>query len=107
MFVISSDTLNSNVLEMTSFVDKLGCDIKSSLQSVSDVGRKMEGIGHKLNAIIELPETQKNLLIEFKSLHEQLINFNQSLCKSIIDITNAIPVAGTLENPLGKMLPKK
>lgn len=68
MFVESSDTLNSNVNVMTNLVDKLTVDIKSSLKSVTEVGRKMESIGNKLNGISELPEIQASLIEEIKEI---------------------------------------
>jgi methyl-accepting chemotaxis protein/uncharacterized membrane protein YphA (DoxX/SURF4 family) len=68
MFVESSDTLNSNVNMMTNLVDKLTVDIKSSLKSVTEVGRKMESIGNKLNGISGLPDIQASLIEEIKDI---------------------------------------
>jgi uncharacterized protein YukE len=93
MFVESSDNLNLNVLEMTNFVERLGDDIKSSLKSVSEVGRKMESIGHKLNNITELPATQEALLSEFKDLHDQLISYNHSLSRLLHKIANSTQIS--------------
>ena len=48
LFRRSSDTLNENVTASTTLVEKLGEDIRSGLQAVSDSGRRMASIGKSL-----------------------------------------------------------
>ena len=52
LFRRSSDTLNENVTATTELVQKLGEDIHSGLQAVSDSGRRMVSIGKSLEIIV-------------------------------------------------------
>jgi hypothetical protein len=52
LFRRSSDTLNENVTATTELVKKLGEDISSGLQAVSESSRRMNSIGESLKTIV-------------------------------------------------------
>lgn len=90
LFRRSSDTLNENVTATTELVEKLGEDIRSGLQAVSDSGRRMVSIGKSLETIVPkmsdlLPALeplktlhihQQSLLDETKTLRADLLKIN-------------------------------
>lgn len=90
LFRRSSDTLNENVSATTELVEKLGNDITSSLQAVSDSGRRMASIGKSLETIVPeienlapalkpleiLNTTQQSLLSETKGLRIDFLKPN-------------------------------
>ena len=90
LFRRSSDTLNENVTATTELVQKLGEDIRSGLQAVSDSGRRMASIGKSLENIVpqmndllpaleplkKLHNQHQPLLEEMKALRTDLTDFN-------------------------------
>jgi len=86
LFRCSSDTLNENVAATTELVNKLGEDIRSGLQAVSDSGRRMVSIGKSLETIVpelsnlptsleplnKLPDHHQALLKEVQSMRTEL-----------------------------------
>jgi methyl-accepting chemotaxis protein len=71
LFRRSSDTLNENVSASTELVQKLGEDIRSGLQAVSDSGRRMASIGKSLETIVPQMEDLLPALEPLKTLHIQ------------------------------------
>ena len=75
LFRRSSDTLNENVTATTELVQKLGEDIRSGLQAVSDSGRRMASIGKSLETIVPQMEDLLPALEPLKTLHTQHLPF--------------------------------
>ncbi|MDD2882858.1 MAG: hypothetical protein PHQ58_20800 [Rhodoferax sp.] len=71
LFRRSSDTLNENVTATTELVQKLGEDIRSGLQAVSDSGRRMVSIGKSLETIVPQMGDLLPALEPLKTLHAQ------------------------------------
>ncbi len=71
LFRRSSDTLNENVTATTELVQKLGEDIRSGLQAVSDSGRRMASIGKSLETIVPQMVDLLPALEPLKTLHAQ------------------------------------
>lgn len=71
LFRRSSDTLNENVTATTELVQKLGEDIRSGLQAVSDSGRRMASIGKSLEIIVPQMGDLLPALEPLKTLHTQ------------------------------------
>lgn len=71
LFRRSSDTLNENVTATTELVQKLGEDIRSGLQAVSDSGRRMASIGKSLETIVPQMGDLLPALEPLKTLHTQ------------------------------------
>ena len=71
LFRRSSDTLNENVAATTELVEKLGEDIRSGLQAVSDSGRRMVSIGNSLATIVPQLGDLLPALEPLKTLHTQ------------------------------------
>lgn len=71
LFRRSSDTLNENVTATTELVQKLGEDIRSGLQAVSDSGRRMASIGKSLDTIVPQMGDLLPALEPLKKLHTQ------------------------------------
>jgi len=71
LFRRSSDTLNENVTATTELVQKLGEDIRSGLQAVSDSGRRMASIGKSLETIVPQMVDLLPALEPLKTLHNQ------------------------------------
>jgi hypothetical protein len=71
LFVLSSKTLNENVIATTELVNKLGEDIRSGLQAVSDSGRRMASIGKSLETIVPKMGDLLPALEPLKTLHVQ------------------------------------
>lgn len=71
LFRRSSDTLNENVTATTELVQKLGEDIRSGLQAVSDSGRRMASIGKSLETIVPQIVDLLPALEPLKTLHNQ------------------------------------
>lgn len=69
LFRRSSDTLNENVTATTELVQKLGEDIRSGLQAVSDSGRRMASIGKSLETIVPQMGDLLPALEPLKTLH--------------------------------------
>lgn len=69
LFKNSSDTLNENVTATTELVEKLGEDILSGLQAVSDSGRRMVSIGKSLETIVPQMADLLPALEPLKTLH--------------------------------------
>lgn len=100
LFRRSSDTLNENVTATTELVHKLGEDIQSGLQAVSDSGRRMAGIGKSLDSIApemlklpaalqplgEFPARQQALLQEVQGLRQGFQD-GQILSKATAEIS--------------------
>jgi len=92
-FRTSSDTLNENVAATTELVKKLGDDITSGLQAVSDSGRRMNSIGKSLENIVPqmggviptleplkaLPTHLQNLVEETQGLRRDSAALQQAL----------------------------
>jgi uncharacterized protein YukE len=71
LFRNSSDILNENVTATTELVQKLGEDIRSGLQAVSDSGRRMVSIGKSLETIVPKMGDLLPALEPLKTLHIQ------------------------------------
>jgi hypothetical protein len=71
LFRCSSDTLNENVTATTELVKKLGEDIHSGLQAVSDSGRRMASVGKSLETIVPQMGDLLPALEPLKTLHIQ------------------------------------
>ncbi len=82
LFRRSSDTLNENVTATTELVQKLGEDIHSGLQAVSDSGRRMVSIGKSLEIIVPQMGDLLPALEPLKTLstqHQPLLDEAKSL----------------------------
>ena len=71
LFRCSSDTLNENVTATTELVKKLGENISSGLQAVSESGRRMASIGKSLESIVPQMVDLVSALEPLKTLHNQ------------------------------------
>jgi len=79
LFRRSSDTLNENVAATTELVNKLGEDIRSGLQAVSDSGRRMVSIGKSLETLV--PELS-NLSTSMEPLNK-IFDHQHALLKEV------------------------
>jgi hypothetical protein len=71
LFTQSSRTLNENVTATTELVNKLGADILSGLEAVSESGQRMDSIGKSLKTIVPQMGDLLPALEPLKTLHVQ------------------------------------
>ena len=101
LFRRSSDTLNENVTATTGLVQKLGEDIRSGLQAVSDSGRRMASIGKSLETIVPKISDLLPALEPLKTLHNQ---YQPLLDETIALRTAFLKLVTTQENKFEKSL---
>lgn len=111
LFRRSSDTLNENVTATTELVQKLGEDIRSGLQAVSDSGRRMASIGKTLeivaSQIVNLPpalEPLKTLNNQYEPLLNEIKDLRTDLSKIDLMIKDQIKDSQTIYTDLAKKL---
>lgn len=120
LFRRSSDTLNENVTATTELVQKLGEDIRSGLQAVSDSGRRMASIGKSLESIVPqmgdlLPALEplktlhtqyQPLLDETKALRTDFLKLGKDIHSILQAVSGTALQMSSIENSLESIVPQ-
>lgn len=84
-FMITSTSLNEQILTMTNLVQQLSDDIVGSLKSVAENGRRMDNIGRKLEGFSEffeiLSNTNPQIINHLDKVADSNKNINQTLAE--------------------------
>lgn len=83
-FTVTSETLNSQIFEMTDLVKQLSGDITSGLKAVSESGRRMKSLDSRY-------EKYSDLIEEITKTNQNLLNDNQHITSYLPQVVDSIP----------------
>lgn len=82
-FMITSTSLNEQILAMTNLVQQLSDDIVGSLKSVAENGRRMDNIGRKLEGFAEFIENLSMTNPQIVEKLDRIVDSNQNTHQSL------------------------